>query len=76
MPSDDDLEVLNGRDEVILDALLPKSAPTSALKAVLNGRLAKIALLEPLATLSVTMSRRGVGLLAGFVQQLLPGIAF
>jgi hypothetical protein len=47
---------LNGRDEVILDALFPKSAPTSALKAVLNGRLAKVALLEPLATLSVTMS--------------------
>ena len=32
-------QVLNGRDEVILNALPPQTAPASSLKAVLQGGL-------------------------------------
>ena len=58
-----------------MNALPPKSAPASPLKAVLNSRLAKVALLEPLPTLSVRTSSRRMGLLTGFVYQLLPRVA-
>jgi hypothetical protein len=58
LPSGDNPEVLKSSDEVILNALPPKPSPASALKAVLKRRLAKVALLEPLSTLSVRTSLR------------------
>ena len=75
LPSGDDPQVLNGRDEVILNALPPQSAPASSLKAVLNGRLCEVTLLKPLPTPSVRMSLRRMGLLARLVQELLGCIA-
>ena len=75
LPSSDDPEVLNSRDKVILNALPPKSAPASSLKAVLNGCLGEVALLKPLPTPAVTMSLLRMGLTARLVQKLLLRIA-
>ena len=59
----DDPQVLNGRDQVILNALSPQSAPASSLKAVLNGCLGEVALLKPLPALAVRARLRGMGCL-------------
>ena len=58
MPFDDDLEVLNSGDEIMLNALPPKSPPANLLKRMLNGWLSKVAFLKQLSTLSVGTSRR------------------
>ena len=58
LPSGDDSEILNSGDEVILNALPPKSPPASSLEAVLYRGLSKVAFLKPLSTLSVRTSRR------------------
>jgi hypothetical protein len=71
----DDPQVLNGRDQVILNALSPQSAPASSLKAVLNGCLGELALLKPLPALAVRARLRGIGLLARFIEQLLARVA-
>ena len=71
----DDPQVLNGRDQVILSALSPQSAPASSFKAVLNGCLGEVALLRPLLALAVRARLRGMGLLARFIQQLLARVA-
>ena len=71
----DDPQVLNGRDEVILNALSPESAPAGSLKAVLHGGLGEVALLKPLPAHAVRARLRGMGLLARFIQKLLARVA-
>ena len=70
----DDPQVLNGRDQVILNALSPQSAPASSLKAVLNGCLGEVALLKPLPAL---WSERACGgwIVARLIQKLLARVA-
>ena len=71
----DDPQVLNGRDEVILNALSPESALAGSLKAVLHGGLGEVALLKPLPAHAVRARLRGMGLLARFIQKLLARVA-
>ena len=71
-----DQEVLDDRDQVILDALPLEPAPAGALEAVLRGGPSEAAFQQPLSPASIPARGRAVGLSARQVEQFLVGIAF
>ncbi len=74
-PAQEDLEVLQGGDELILDGLLGETAPAGPLEAMLRGGLGKVALLEPLPPLSIAPRGGTVGLQARPLQEVVARIA-
>ena len=75
-PAEVDFQVLDRRDEQILDLLPPESAPARTFAAVLDRGFRKVAFLQPLSPLPVASRRGAVRLSTGTIQELLgPGNA-
>jgi hypothetical protein len=70
--SEQDSDVLTGGDEVVLDLLPPKPAPTRPLKAVRIGRISKTPFAQMLSAAAILPGRRFVGLRPQPIQFGLP----
>jgi len=70
--SEQDSDVLTGGDEVVLDLLPPKPAPTRPLKAVSVGRISKTPFAQMLSAAAILPGRRFVGLRPQPIQFGLP----
>jgi hypothetical protein len=62
-----DAQVLDGRDQVILDLLSPEPPPTRPLEMMIVCRISKTAFHQVMTSFAVTSCRRAVSLSARYI---------
>lgn len=74
-PPQENLEVLQGGDELILDGLRGEATPAGSLEAMLGGGFGKVAFLEPLPMRAIAPGGRAMRLAPRSLQKVMARIA-